>query len=73
MITGKGELKDLKTQYVGEFYKNKKHGKGILTDLVTKITYEGEFVNNEQTGKGIHIYPSGSIYLYINIKIILFF
>lgn len=54
-------LKDKKSEYVGDFFKNMKHGRGVYTDFISGVKYEGEFFKNKQTGKGIHIYPTGII------------
>lgn len=47
--------------YTGEFVKNIKHGRGIMT-YPDKTRYEGEFVNGIQHGIGKYNYPDGTLY-----------
>ena len=48
-------------QYEGEWQKNKKHGRGVLT-LGDGTRYEGSFSAGEMCGEGTKLWPDGATY-----------
>ncbi|CAJ1948214.1 unnamed protein product [Cylindrotheca closterium] len=48
------------TKYVGTYYKNQRHGKGLLID-VQRGTYNGDFVQGNFEGPGVYTAMNGDI------------
>jgi hypothetical protein len=61
-LNGKGEYRNKRTHYIGDFLDDKKHGRGKLVLLSDNSIYDGDFKNNMKKGKGKIIYKDGSSY-----------
>jgi hypothetical protein len=61
-LNGKGEYRNKRIHYIGDFLDDKKHGRGKLVLLSDDSIYEGDFKNNTTKGKGKITYKDGSTY-----------
>ena len=61
-LNGKGEYRNKRIHYIGDFLDDKKDGIGKLVLLSDGSIYEGDFKNNRKKGKGKIIYKDGSTY-----------
>ena len=63
MKHGKGKYQYRNTfyEYAGDWFENKKHGKGVLA-MKDGMQYEGDFNHGEITGEGVMIWPDGATY-----------
>jgi hypothetical protein len=50
-------------KYYGEFFNNKKHGKGLLVSSDEKYKYDGGWENDLKHGSGSEFYPDNSFYI----------
>ena len=61
-LNGKGEYRNKRIHYIGDFLDDNKHGRGKLVLLSDNSIYDGDFKNNMKKGKGKIIYIDGSTY-----------
>lgn len=60
---GKGYEEGKDFIYEGDYYKDKKHGKGFIKYTLTGEEYEGDFEDNQITGFGQYRWSNGDSYL----------
>ena len=60
---GKGKMKyENGEYYIGQWSKDRRHGKGKLYNKIGKIKYEGDFYNDKMEGKGKYYYENADYY-----------